>query len=511
MSASDREERNGHDDQISVIQSNASAVRAVASAVEGTLGPKGLDTMLVDESGEVLITNDGVTILDKMAVKHPAARMLINIARSQQDEVGDGTTTATVLASAMVEEGLRKIEQGVPVAKVIAGIQEAARLAIEWMRAKSSPIETLDDPVLYQIARIAGREQEDIARLIMEGAHTVGAEKLVETSYRFADSVVAAPGSEHEVISGVLISKLPVADDMPSELDQARILVMDDAFAPEEVDDEALGTEIGFQRYLELKDAFVKDLDKLVQLGVNLVIVDRSLDALAEEFCRDRGIMVVHRVAKKEIKRVMEHTGARSVKRTGLAKPVEELSRYLGNAGKVVVNHRMKHVRILDGSGTPTATILVGAPTPELVGERERIARDAASSVQAAVRSGYIPGGGAIELAASIELEKQKSALRGMESFGMEVVSHAMRRPLTQMIQNAGFSPLEKVEQVKATQIETGNHAFGLDLDTGTPVDMLEVGVVDPVQVKIQAVQAAAEVSRAILRIHTIIRMKEEE
>lgn len=500
----------GNDERVSALLSNANAVKAVASAVEGTLGPKGLDTMLVDETGEVVITNDGVTILRKMDVKHPAAKMVIHIAQAQQEEMGDGTTTATVLAAALLEEGVAHIRRGVPVAKVISGIRIGIEAAADWIRERSVQLAGLDDPIAYHIARVAGREHDDIARLILEGAQAIGPEKLRENGYKLSDAIVAGEGMSNAVISGVLISKMPLSDAMPRRVEQAKILVIDDAFAPEEIDDEALGTEFGFKRFLELKDAFRRNLQKLADLGVNVVVVDRSTDMLAEEFCNDAGILVLHRVAKKEMRLLMEHTGARGIKRTGLSKPPEELARFLGTARSVEVDERMRNVRFLEGNGKPTATILVGASTGEVAGERERIAKDAASSLQAAVRGGYVSGGGSMELAASRVLEDERRKAKGLEAFGVAAVQEALLKPLAQMVQNAGFNPLEKVEEVKSKQAETGLHSFGVDMETGAIVNILELGILDPAPVKIHALKAAGEVSEAILRIHTVIRMKRE-
>src|SRR5665647_1832999 len=162
------------EERYTTLLNNAGAIRAICSAVEGTLGPKGLDTMLVGTQGEVIITNDGVTILEKMDVTHPAARLLIQVARSQQEQVGDGTTTATVLAGAIVAEGVAQVTRGVPVAKVVKGIQDGVAAALDSLSKRSRRIEGLNDPLLYRIGYIAGREHADLAQLILAGAHQLG-------------------------------------------------------------------------------------------------------------------------------------------------------------------------------------------------------------------------------------------------------------------------------------------------------------------------------------------------
>jgi chaperonin GroEL (HSP60 family) len=234
------------------------------------------------------------------------------------------------------------------------------------------------------------------------------------------------------------------------------------------------------------------------------------VDDEAEEMLTDAGVMVVQRVSHKELVKAAEHTGARAVKRTGLRRAPAELARFLGFAKVVLSDEKLEHIRVIGGSGKPMATILVGAATEEVVGERERIAKDAAASVQAAIKSGIVPGGGSIELAAAREVEKVKAELRGMAAYGIDCVVAALERPFAQIAANAGFNPLEKLGDVLAAQSEHKSPAFALNCDTGEVVNMYSLGVLDPAMVKIFALKTAAEVSEAILRIDTIIKMKEE-
>jgi len=498
------------DTKYSALETNVNAVRAIAGAVQGTIGPKGLDTMLVDQFGDVVITNDGVTILNLMEVNHPAARMLINIAKAQQEEIGDGTTTATLMAGEMVAEGYNQVVQGVPVARVIEGLRKGVKLAGSSIQEKSQKLQGLDDPLLHNIALIAGREHEDIAQLVVKAAQVIGEEKLTDPAFKFSETIKAVEGAENEVFLGVLVNKERMNKQMPRKLSGGiKLLIIDDALEPEEMDDEALATESGFARYLELREEFKKNLLKLVNLGVNVVLVDRGVDDLAEEIFTDVGVMVVQRVANKELRNVAEHTGARMIKRTGLKKTAEEIANYLGYAQEVYENEKLEHIRIVGGQANPTATILVSASTAEVVGERERIAKDAASSVQAAIKGGIVPGGGSIELAVSREVEELKKDLKGMGAFGINCVTAALQRPFMQIVANAGFNPLEKLGDVTQAQVEQQSFSLGVDCDSGEVTDMLKLGVVDPTLVKIHALKAAGEVAEAILRIDTIIRKKE--
>ncbi|MEW5952414.1 MAG: TCP-1/cpn60 chaperonin family protein [Bacillota bacterium] len=499
------------DEKMAALVTNANAVRAVSAAVEGTLGPKGLDTMLVDRFGEVVITNDGVTILTMMEANHPAAKMLINVARAQQDEIGDGTTTATVMAGAMVSAGVEQVARGVPVARVIEGLKAGVQRGLEVIRAKTRPVEDMTDPVLRQVALVAGREHHDIADLVVEAARLIGREKLIEQSFKFSDTVLAEEGAENLVFRGVIINKERMNRQMPGEVLKAGVLVIDDALEPEEIEEEALATEAGFNRYMELQGQFRKNVQKIIDLGAALVLVDRGVDDTAEEMLTDAGIMVVQRVAHRELQKAAEHTGARMIKRTGLKRDLEVIRGWLGRADRVYNDEKLEQVWVLDGGGKPMATVLVGASTAEVVGERERIAKDAAASVQAAVRGGIVPGGGAMELAVVREVEQTRAGIRGMAAYGVDCAIEALKRPMSQIVANAGFNPLEKIGDVISAQAETGRESLAVDCDTGNIADMLEAGVVDPAPVKIYALKAAGEIAEAILRIDTIIKKREEK
>ncbi|MDD2443095.1 MAG: TCP-1/cpn60 chaperonin family protein [Desulfotomaculaceae bacterium] len=499
------------DERLAALMTNSNAIRAIASAVEGTLGPKGLDTMLVDKFGEVVITNDGVTILTMMEANHPAARMLINIARAQQEEIGDGTTTATVMAGALVSSGVEQVARGVPVARVIEGLRAGLKRALEIMRGQARPVEGLEDPVVRQVALVAGRDHGDIADLAVKAALLIGEEKLKDPTFKFSDTVVAEEGADNEVFMGVIINKERMNRQMPREQNQAHVLVIDDAFEPEEISDEALGTEAGFARYLQLQEEFKSNVKKIVELGVGLVLVDRGVADVAEEILTDAGLMVVQRVANKELRKAAEHTGARMIKRTGLQKAPDDLKKYLGLAGRVYNDEKLEQVWVLEGGGKPMATVLVGAATAEVVGERERIAKDAAASIQSAIKGGVVPGGGSLELAVAREVEKIRDSIRGMAAYGVDCVVEALKRPMSQIVANAGFNPLEKLGDVVAVQVESGKNSMAIDCDSGQVADMVELGVADPAEVKIYALRAAGEIAEAILRIDTIIKKREEK
>ena len=493
-----------------LLENNANAVRAVMAAVESTIGPKGLDTMLVDQFGNVVITNDGVTILNMMEVSHPVARMLIHAINAQQEEVGDGTTTAALMAGEMVTHGLEQVNKGVPVAQVLAGLRYGVKEACRLMEQEAVLVGSMDTGQLYNVAYVAGREDEAIAQLIMEGARLIGEEKLLDTNFRFSQRVRAVEGAESEVLNGVLIGKERLSRQMPLELEgNISVMVLDDALEPEEVGNIALATESGFQQHLVMMEEFKDNIKKLVHSGVQAIFVDRGVDDLAAELLEEAGILVVARVPHRELTDLAEHCGAKLLKRTALRKPLEELQKQFGTATHIIGNEKLSQVKVLGGNGKKMATILVGATTGEVVGEKERIAKDAAASVQSALQKGLVAGGGAAELAVARQLEQNKNALSGMAVFGADCVIAALKKPFMQMIANAGFNPLEKHGDVNRAQELQQNHHLSINCDTGRVEDLYISGIVDPLYVKLHGLKTAGEVAEAILRINIIVKKKE--
>ena len=494
-----------------LLENNANAVRAVMSAVESTIGPKGLDTMLVDQFGNVVITNDGITILDMMEVNHPVARMLIHAIDAQQEEVGDGTTTAALMAGEMVLHGLEQVNKGVPVAQVLAGLRYGVKEACRLMELEAIQIGSMDTGQLYNIAYIAGRENESIARLIMEGANLIGQDKLLEPGFRFSQRVRAIEGADSQVLNGVLVSKERFSIQMPLELhEQVKVLVIDDALEQEELNKNALTTESGFQQYLILKEEFKTNVQKIIDAGAQAVFVDRGVDDAAAELLEEAGVLVVARVPHKELVDLAEHVGAKLLKRTGLNKSAAELQKQFGTAEHIIGNEKLGNITVLGGAGKASmATILVGAATGEVVGERERIAKDAAASVQSALQKGLVAGCGAAELAVARQLEQNKNGLSGMAVFGADCVIAALKKPFMQIVTNAGFNPLEKLGDVHKAQELQNNHHLSIDCDTGRIHDLYMAGIVDPLYVKLHSLKTAGEVAEAILRINIIVKKKE--
>lgn len=497
------------DERLAALLNNAQALRAVQSAVEGTIGPKGLDVMLVDRFGGVTVTNDGVSILSLMEVNHPAGRMLVSAARAQEEEVGDGTTTAAIMAGTLVEEAVALISRGVPVARILAGLRRGRDLALAELGRLALPIEGAADPRLLSVALVAGRGHADLARAVVKAIGLLGREELAKPGRKLADAVTSCQGTECEALAGVVLEQERLNRLMPEEVRRTRVLCLDDALEPEEVEPEALRTEAGLARRDRLVEEFSESLRRLVDLGVGAIFTHRGVDGRAEEYLTEAEVLVVPRLSFRRLERVAEAVGARLLKRSSLRKAPEELAPALGRAERVLVQPERKLVRILGGGGRPAASLLVGAATEEVAAEREREAKDAAAAAQAALREGVVPGGGATELALARALEAERARQAGMEGYGLDCLIAALQRPLAQIVQNAGFNPLEKVALARSVQAERGSAEWGIDCDSGEAVNLAERGILDPAAVKRHAVSTAVELAEAILRVNLIIRRRD--
>jgi chaperonin GroEL (HSP60 family) len=465
--------------------------------------------MLVDQYGTVLVTNDGVTILKMMAINHPVARMLIDAAEQQEAQVGDGTTTATVLTGALVAEGVNQVSKGVPVTKIIAGIKAGIVAALEQLNQMVVPVAALDSPILGRIALIAGRGHQDLAELVIKAAQMVGEAFLKEPGFKLADQIIAWEGVASHLIQGTVINREPLNREMPRRMTDVKILILDDALEPIKVETDALHSETGFVQYRCNQAELLANLAKLVELGVKAIFTDRGIADSVEDLLTDAGIIGVQRVSRLEWLRLAQMSGARPVKRATLTKPADELAKVLGEAAAITVDEQYQQLWVLGKSEQKFVTLVVGAATRAVVEERERIAKDAAAAVQAAWCGGVVPGGGSTELSLAHYLRSHQC--EGMTSYGFNCVVEALKRPMTQICLNAGFNPLEKLEAALARLETEKRFGYGVNCEDGAIEDLSVAGIWDPYFVKCFAIKSAGEVSEAVLRIKTIIKMKETE
>lgn len=482
------EELNQVQTGLHTLQEHVKAIKKIVSVVEPTLGPKGLDVMLVDQDDQPMITNAGSVILSNMKIEHPVGKLLTNVAEAQQKKVGDGTTTATLLTAALVEEGCKQALRGIPVIKVIAGIEKGISFALKKCQEWAYGLQGINDQWLQHIAMTASRNYEDIALSVVDAAQIVGQKRLERRDFRLTKCIVPHPGAESIVFAGLFIKQPRNHVQMPTMIEKARLLLIENDFVP---------TKESLERILAQ-----------MPVEVNVLLVGGELHPRIEELCVKRGVLTVSHIDRTTLAQVAKHTRAQMLRSELLQGQEIQWDEVLGLCEEVEEDQLLGWVRIGGGTGRPEATILLGGSTETILQERERISRDVASAVQAAVRGGFVPGGGSVELAIARELEHYAETLSGLERYGISVVAEALNRPISQMIENAGYQALEKVEIVKRAQQSKQSPSLGFDCDRGHVVDMLEVGVVDPLLIKLNALRTAKEVAIAILRIHSTVRSR---
>lgn len=492
---------------LTALTSNSEAVRTLARIVAGTFGPKGLDCMLIGENGGVIVTNDGATILKSVDVTHPVVQILINAIRLQEEKVGDGATTASILVESLITEGVNQVFKGVPVVKVIDGIRLGIEAALKILTESRITIEQLDSPLLERVALISARGHHVLADLVIRAARSLGEIHLAKSGFKLADQILAFEGSPTELILGTVVNREPLNKVMPYRVEDAKLLIIDDALEPIKIDHQALSTEAGFNRQLRNQELLRENIIHLAKMGVKGIFTDRSISDQAETYLTDLGILGVQGVSRHEWERLAALTGARPIKRDGLLKPSEELGPMIGKAAALIVDEDNKYIRVLGYPDQKMVTILIGAYSKEIVEEKERIAKDAAGAVQAAWREGVVPGGGSIEFGIARSLAEKTP--NNMDRYGYNCVIEALKKPMAVICSNAGFNNLEKMAVVLARQEEMNSLGVGVNCETGQVEDLMQNGIYDPYLVKYHALKSAGEVAEAILRIDTIVKMKD--
>jgi archaeal chaperonin len=491
------------EERLRVVRTNIAAVQVIVETVAGTLGPKGLDVLLVDDLGRIILTNDGIEILRQLDAQHPCARLVIQAIEAQETAVGDGTTTATVMAGALLESALLALQKGVPVNPILSGMAKAVLVAVQALEAMAQAV-PLESPLLLQTALIAARGDETLARLVVEGVRTLGPEKLKDPEFRLSSVLAPRLGQSSQLVAGTVLSKPALNPPLMSWEKAGGVLVIADALEPESLDPQALGTESGFNQYLAAQNRFREALQNLSGRGLIVLLAEKSIDPLALDVLNQLGILAFERVSRRDWQRICRFTGATPITRTALASEMP--------SGKAHARYSGEQARLLftEGAGEPTVTLQVGAISDEVLAENVRVATDSCGAVQAALRMGIVAGGGAAEVACRPAVQELLEQTQTLERFGIQAVLEALSRPLEQMLSNAGYAPLEKIAQVLAQQQIEQNPHLGIDQETGNITDLWKLGIVDPTEVKTHALRVACEIAGRVLRIQTIVRKREE-
>ena len=493
--------------------SNIAAAKAVASAVRTTLGPKGMDKMLVDTIGDVVITNDGVTILKEMDIEHPAAKMMVEVAKTQDDEVGDGTTTAVVIAGELLKRAEDLLDQDVHPTVIAHGYRLAAKKAQELIKNIAIDVRVDDIEMLKKIAETSmtgkGAEsaKEKLCELVVRAVTMVADEdNTVDTDFIKVEKKVGGTIDDSEIIEGVVLDKERVHPGMPKLVENAKILLLNAAveYKKTEVDAEiSITSPDQLQMFLDEEEKMIRAIvDKVIKSGANVLICQKGIDDIAQHYLAKSGVLAVRRVKKSDMTKLSRATGASVVSSIDAIEESE-----LGAAGRVeekkVSGEEM--IFVTDCVNPKAVTLIIRGGTVHVVDELDRALEDALRVVSVAVEDQkFVAGGGAPEIEVSLRLRDYAATVGGRAQLAIEAFAGALEIIPRTLAENAGLDPIDMLVELRSAH-ETGNKTAGLDVMAGKVTDMLAAGVIEPLRVKTQAIASAAEAAVMILRIDDVI------
>lgn len=494
---------------------NIMAAKAVAEAVRTTLGPKGMDKMLVDSLGDVVITNDGATILKEMDIEHPAAKMIVEVSKTQDDEVGDGTTTAAVIAGELLKKAEELIEQDVHPTIIASGYRLASERAADILQTLAKKVTINDEDILLNIAGTAmtgkGAEasKDVLSRIAVSAIKSivdVDGQNKVDMDNISVEKKVGARIEESELITGMIIDKERVHSNMPKKIANAKIALINTAIELKETEVDAeisITSPEQLQSFLDQEEKMIRSIvDKIVASGANVVFCQKGIDDMAQHFLAKSGVFAVRRVKKSDMQKLSRATGGR------LITNIDEITG--ADLGKAELVEEKKvggdEMTFVTGCDNPKAvSILLRGGTEHVIDNIERALHDALRVVGVAIEDEkLVAGGGSPEVELALRLYEYAATLSGREQLAVKAFSEALEIIPRTLAENAGLDPIDKLMELRAHH-EKGSKTAGLNVYTGDIIDMWQAGVVEPLRVKTQAINAASESAVMILRIDDII------
>ncbi|MEM2942328.1 MAG: thermosome subunit beta [Candidatus Bathyarchaeia archaeon] len=497
-------------------RANVMAARVIVEAVRSSLGPKGMDKMLVDSFGDVTVTNDGATILKEMDVDHPAAKMMVEVAKTQDEEVGDGTTTAVVLAGELLVKAQSLMEKGIHPSIIVEGISSASERVKQYLDEIGIKVNPLDRMILRKIADTALATKfltEDKARLaglvvdaILNVAQVVDGRYAVDIEDIKLEKKSGGNISDTRLIEGLVIDKEVVHSRMPKRVDEARIALI---VKPFEIEKPEFDSKLTVENPEQL-DAFIKKeeqlleemVEKLSSVGANVLLCQRGIDDAAQHYMAKKGILAVRRVKVSDMERLAKATGGRIVTDVsgletsdlGYAETVEE---------KKVGDDKMLFI---EGCKSPRAvTIFIRGGAERIVNEAERALHDALCVVRDVIRDPKVAaGGGAPEVEVARRLREYSRGIRGREQLAVMAYADALEGIPMALAENAGLDPVDILAELRARH-DKGQVWAGIDPFRGAVQDMRKANVLEPLSVKAQAIASATEAACMILRIDDVV------
>ena len=499
---------------------NIEVAKAIADAVRTTLGPKGMDKMLVDSLGDIVITNDGATILKEIDVAHPTAKMMVEVAKSQDTEVGDGTTTAVVLAGELLKSAEELLDQNVHPTVITNGYHLAAEKALELLPELGIKVDS--DEILKEIAITAmtGKNVSDakeyLADLAVKAVKSV-AEEVNGKIHVDIDNIKVEKKqgggiTDTELIDGIVLDKEKVHPRMPKRVENAKIALINTGFEVKKTEISAkiqISDPSQIQAFLDQEaEEIRKMVEKVKEVGANVILCQKAIDDLAQHYMAKYGIYAVRRIKKSDMEKLAKATGAKIVTNLDDLTPED-----LGYA-EVVEERKIgeDNMTFVTGCKNPkSVSILIRGGTEHVVDEVERALHDALKVVGVAMEDGVaVPGGGATEIELAMKLREYAPSVGGREQLAIEKFADSIEIIPRTLAENAGLDAIDIMMKLKAEH-QKGNKYAGVDVFEGKIANMIEKKVIEPLRVKKQALESAKEVATMILRIDDVIAAKGEE
>jgi thermosome len=501
------------------LSNNIQAAKAIADAVRSTLGPRGLDKMLVDSMGDVVVTNDGVTILKEMDVEHPAAKMMVEVAKTQDQEAGDGTTTAVVLAGELLKRAESLIEQNIHPTIISQGYRLASTKALDLLQQASQPVAITDHDTLARIAVTAMASKSvsfnrELLGEIAVKAVTAVAEKKGESYNVDLDNVqlIKKQGgamADTQLIEGVIVDKEKVHSGMPARVEEPKIALLDAALEIKKTEIDAkieINDPTQLNAFLQEEENMLRKMvDQVKKSGANVVLCQKGIDDLAQHFLAKDGIYAVRRVKKSDMEKLAKATGANIVSKVSELTPED-----VGHAG-LVEERKIGEDALTFVTGAKKAravSILIRGGTEHVIDEIERSLNDALNVVGVAVEDGrYVIGGGATAEELAMHLRDEAAKVGGREQIAFESFADALETVPRTLAENAGMDPIDILIELRKAH-KSGQKRAGVNVMAGKVSDMGELHVIEPIRVGRQAIESATDAAVMILRIDDVIASK---
>ena len=498
-------------------RNNIMAAKVIAEAIRSTLGPRGMDKMLVDSLGDITITNDGAAILEEIDVEHPAAKMMVEIAKTQDDMVGDGTTTAVVLSGELLKKAEELLEQNIHPTLIVSGYRKAAEKAMEVLNNINEAVKVDDKETLKKVALTAmsskgvGSAREHFANIAIEAVKQIAEKRGEEWSADIDNiQIIKKEGKsllDTELIKGIILDKEVVHPGMPKRIENAKIALVNTAL---EVKKTEISAEIRIRDPTQMKAFLDKEtnmlkamVNKITKSGANVLICQKGIDDMAQHFLAKEGVLAIRRAKESDMEKLSRATGGRMATKLDDLKPED-----LGHAD--LVEERKigdDEMVFVEGCKDPkSVSILIRAGLERMVDEAERTMNDALMVVADLFKKNkVVVGGGAVEAEIAKELRHYAVQIGGREQLAVEAFAESLEIIPKTLAENAGLEKIDIMVELRAAHEKPKGHLMGVDVFTGKVADMQKMGVIEPLSVKEQAIKSASEAASMILRIDDVI------